>query len=32
MISRSQGRSVTAASAYRVAERIEDRRTGLTFD
>ena len=32
MISRSQGRSVTAASAYCVAERIEDRRTGLTFD
>ena len=32
MISRSQGRSVTSASAYRVAERIEDRRTGLTFD
>ncbi len=32
MISRSQGRSVTAASAYRVAERIEDRRTRLTFD
>jgi hypothetical protein len=32
MISRSQGRSATAASAYRVAERIEDRRTGLTFD
>ena len=32
MISRSQGRSVTAASAYRVAERIEDRRTGLVFD
>ena len=32
MISRSQGRSVTASSAYRVAERIEDRRTGLTFD
>ena len=32
MISRSQGRSVTAASAYRVAERIEDRRTGLTFE
>ena len=31
MISRSQGRSATAASAYRVAERIEDRRTGLTF-
>lgn len=32
MISRSQGRSATAAAAYRVAERIEDRRTGLTFD
>ena len=32
MISRSQGRSATAASAYRVAERIVDRRTGLTFD
>ena len=32
MISRSQGRSATAASAYRVAARIEDRRTGLTFD
>ena len=32
VISRSQGRSATAAAAYRVAERIEDRRTGLTFD
>ena len=32
MISRSHGRSATAASAYRVAERIEDRRTGLVFD
>ena len=32
MISRSQGRSATASAAYRVAERIEDRRTGLTFD
>ena len=32
MISRSQGRSATAASAYRAAARIEDRRTGLTFD
>jgi ATP-dependent exoDNAse (exonuclease V) alpha subunit len=32
MISRSQGRSATAAIAYRVGERIEDRRTGLTFD
>ena len=31
-ISRSQGRSATAASAYRAAERIEDRRTGLSFD
>ena len=32
VISRSQGRSATAAIAYRTAERIEDRRTGLTFD
>ena len=32
MISRSQGRSATAASAYRAAMRIEDRRTGLAFD
>ena len=32
IISRSQGRSATAAIAYRVAERIEDRRTGLVFD
>ena len=32
MISRSQGRSATAAIAYRAAERIEDHRTGLTFD
>ena len=32
MISRSQGRSATAAAAYRVADRIEDRRTGLVFD
>jgi len=32
VISRSAGRSATAAAAYRVAERIEDRRTGLTFD
>ena len=32
MISRSQGRSATAAIAYRVAERIDDRRTGLVFD
>lgn len=32
MISRSAGRSATAAAAYRAGERIEDRRTGLTFD
>lgn len=32
MISRSVGRSATAAAAYRVGERIEDHRTGLTFD
>lgn len=32
MISRSQGRSATAAVAYRAAERIEDQRTGLVFD
>jgi len=32
MISRSSGRSATAASAYRTAKDIEDRRTGLRFD
>ena len=32
MISRSAGRSATAAAAYRSAERIEDHRTGLVFD
>lgn len=32
MISRSAGRSATAAAAYRVGERIEDHRTGLIFD
>jgi len=32
MISRSQGRSATAASAYRSAERIVDERTGQVFD
>lgn len=32
MISRSTGRSATAAAAYRSAERIEDQRTGLSFD
>jgi hypothetical protein len=32
VISRANGRSGTAAAAYRAAERIEDRRTGLTFD
>ena len=32
MISRSTGRSATAAAAYRSAERIHDQRTGLSFD
>ena len=32
VISRATGRSGTAAAAYRSAERIEDRRTGLVFD
>jgi len=32
MISRSAGRSATAAAAYRSAERIADHRTGLSFD
>ena len=32
MISRSKGRSATAAIAYRAAERIEDRRTGEVHD
>ncbi|MDQ1902847.1 MobQ family relaxase [Paracoccus sp. WLY502] len=32
MISRSAGRSATAAAAYRSAERIHDHRTGLSFD
>lgn len=32
MISRSTGRSATAAAAYRSGERIEDHRTGLSFD
>ncbi|MFC3632076.1 MobQ family relaxase [Paracoccus angustae] len=32
MISRSAGRSATAAAAYRSAERIHDERTGLSFD
>ena len=32
VVSRSQGRSATAAIAYRAAERITDRRTGLVFD
>lgn len=31
-ISRSSGRSATAAAAYRAGERIEDKRTGLVFD
>lgn len=32
VISRKAGRSSTAASAYRAGEKIEDRRTGETFD
>lgn len=32
MISRSGGRSATAAAAYRSATHIEDHRTGLSFD
>ncbi|WP_435171639.1 MobQ family relaxase [Falsirhodobacter sp. 1013] len=32
VISRSAGRSATAAAAYRSAAHIEDRRTGLCFD
>jgi len=32
MISRSAGRSATAAAAYRSATRIEDFRSGLSFD
>ena len=31
-ISRSAGRSATAAAAYRAATRIEDERTGLVHD
>ena len=32
VISRSAGRSATAAAAYRLGARIEDQRTGLTHD
>ena len=32
VISRGQGRSATAAAAYRAAERIYDRRTGIEHD
>lgn len=32
VISRSAGRSATAAAAYRAGERIHDERTGQTFD
>lgn len=31
-VSRSEGRSATAAAAYRAGQRIEDERTGQTFD
>lgn len=32
VISRSAGRSATAAAAYRAGERIRDERTATTFD
>lgn len=32
VISRANGRSATAASAYRAAQKIKDERTGLVFD
>jgi hypothetical protein len=32
LITRGAGRSSTAASAYRAADRIVDERTGLVFD
>jgi len=32
VISRSKGRSATAASAYRAAERVVDHRTGEVHD
>ena len=32
IIGRSQGRSATASAAYRAAERIDDARTGQSFD
>ena len=32
IVRRSEGRTVTAAAAYRAGELIEDRRTGLAFD
>jgi len=32
IVKRSEGRSATAAAAYRAGERIEDRRTGEVFD
>lgn len=32
IIGRSQGRSATASAAYRAAERVEDERTGQSFD
>lgn len=32
VISRAQGRSATAACAYRAGQKIRDERTGLTFD
>lgn len=32
LITRSTGRSATAAAAYRAGEKIHDNRTGQTFD
>ena len=32
VISRTSGRSITAAAAYRAGDKITDERTGLTFD
>jgi hypothetical protein len=32
IVKRSEGRTVTAAAAYRAAELITDQRTGLVFD
>ena len=31
-VKRSEGRSVTAAAAYRAADRVRDQQTGQVFD